>query len=257
MEKYENLDYVIPYAIIIIVFVSLLILVFTSIHMKSQKKIFDFHLKQSKTQIEHQKELLQKIVQTQEEERKRIGRIIHDDIGNRIQILSICVQQIDMKKNRSSEILLQQLPLLSEATRSLAHDMYPVEIEYIGLKGMLENIQLHTSEVLYVEVIFKEYVKYRNSKFDIQLYRIIQEFMNNVLKYANASHVNIHIRQNEKYTTLVISDNGVGFEIENVVKGMGMNNIEYRVKILYGKFKWKSKKNKGTTLIIKFTNDYE
>lgn len=254
MEKYENFKYIIPYVVVLILFVFSLVLAFTKIHFKAQKRIFNAKIKQSKLEIDHQKELLNSIIQVQEDERKRIGRLIHDDIGNRIHILSICVQQIEMKDSRSKQILLNQLPLLSDATRSLAHDIYPVEIEYLGLVGFLEEIQISLFKNIDFQIYVSQKFNIKDLQIQLQIFRIIQEFLNNVIKYANASVVTLFLRQTDTYLSIAINDNGIGFNVNEVKKGMGMNNIDFRVKALFGKHKWKSEPNKGTSLIIKIKN---
>jgi len=254
MEKYENFKYIIPYSVVIILFVVGLIFVFIKIHFKAQKRIFTAQIKQNKLEIDHQKELLNSIIQVQEDERKRMGRLIHDDIGNRIHTLSICIQQIEMNECRSKDILLKQLPLLSDATRTLAHEMYPVEIEYLGLIGFLEEIQISLFNKIDFQICTSENFVIKDFQTQLQIFRIIQEFLNNVIKYANATAVTLFLRQTNTYLSVVICDNGIGFNASEVKKGMGMNNIDFRVKALFGKHKWKSKPNKGTSLIIKIKN---
>lgn len=254
MENYENFKYIIPHTILLSLFVVGLVLVFTKIHIKAQKRIFNAHIIQSKLEIEHQKELLNKIIQVQEDERKRMGSLIHDDIGNRIHILSICVQQIEMKECTSKDILLKQLPLLSDAARALAHDIYPVEIEYLGLVSFLEEIQITLFQKFDFQIHTSKYFEIKDLQTQLQIFRIIQEFLNNVIKYANASVVNLFLRKTSTYLSIAINDNGIGFNANKVNKGMGMNNIDFRVKALFGNHKWKSEPDKGTSLIIKIKN---
>lgn len=257
MEEYKDFKYVIPYIVILIIFVIGLILVFTRIHFNAQNKIYSAEISKGKLEIKHQKELLNKVIQVQEDERKRIGRIIHDDIGNRINILSICVQEIEMKEGRSKDIVLTQLPLLSEAARTLAHEIYPVEIEYLGFVGMLEEMQIYLSQNINFKIHTSANFNIDQLQIELQLYRIIQEFLNNVLKYASASNVILNLRQTDKYISLILCDDGIGFNMSLVKKGMGMNNIDYRVNALFGIHKWKSNLNKGTTLIIIIKNTHE
>lgn len=252
MEKYESFKYIVPYTVIIIFFVVGLVLVFTKIHFKAQKRIFTASIRQSKLEIYHQKELLRKIIEVQEEERKRLGQLIHDDIGNRIHIISLCVQQIEMNESRNKEILLKQLPLLSDVTRSLAHDMYPVEIEYFGLIGFLQEMQISLFQKFDFQIHISKNFKIDDKQKQLQIFRIIQEFLNNVIKYAYASEVNLFLRQTENYVCIAICDNGIGFDLNKFQKGMGMNNIDFRVKALFGNHKWKSTLDKGTSLIIKY-----
>jgi len=254
MENYENFKYIVPYTVVLIFFVVGLVLIFTKIHFKSQRKIFIAQIRQKKLEMDHQRALLNNIIKVQEEERKRIGRQIHDDIGNRIHLLSMCVQQIEMKEGRSKDILLNQLPLLSDASRSLAHDMYPVEIEYLGLIGFLQEMQITLFQKFDFQLHTSENFQINDEQVQLQIFRIIQEFLNNVIKYANATVVTLFLRKTHNYLSIVIRDNGKGFDTAKVQKGMGMNNIDFRVKALFGNHKWKSSLNRGTALIIKIQN---
>ncbi|MCS4238978.1 signal transduction histidine kinase [Myroides gitamensis] len=251
MEKYQDLEYVIPYVIALVLFVVIVLVVFTRIHLKAQKKIYEAQIEKGKLEVQHQKDVLNKVIQVQEEERKRIGRIIHDDIGNRIHVLSMCVQQIEMAEGRSKDLLLNQLPLLSDATRNIAHEMYPIEIEYLGLKGMLEEMQIHLYGQINFQLEIPKLFKIQDIQIEIQIYRIVQEFINNVIKYAAATEVILCIRQTGQMLAISLHDNGKGFDLTEVKKGMGMKNIEYRVQSLFGIYKWKSAPQKGTTLLMK------
>lgn len=254
MEKYQYIEYVIPYIVVVLVFVVVLIVVFSSIHLKVQKKLYLAQIEKNKLELKYQKDVLDKVVKVQEEERKRIGRIIHDDLSNRIHLLSICVQNIEMMEGRSKDILMNQLPLLSEAARHIAHEMYPVEIEYLGLKGMLENMQIYLLEKIDLRLRIEDTLNITDSQVEVQIYRIIQEFITNAIKYASATELWLSIRQTDFCLVIVLRDNGVGFNLVEVKKGMGMKNIEYRVSLLSGIYKWKSVLKKGTTLLIKIGN---
>ncbi|WP_241775134.1 sensor histidine kinase [Chryseobacterium sp. ERMR1:04] len=83
------------------------------------------------------------------------------------------------------------------------------------------------------------------------MYRIIQEFTTNVLKHSEATKIWIYIKDNHENVAVVISDNGQSFDYEAVKKGMGIKNIESRIKSMNALHKWKNILNKGSRLIIK------
>ncbi|WP_449401020.1 sensor histidine kinase [Chryseobacterium wanjuense] len=91
----------------------------------------------------------------------------------------------------------------------------------------------------------------------MQLYRIFQEFTTNVLKHSEASRVWIYIKDNNDNLAVVISDNGESFEYEEVKKGMGIKNIESRIKSMNAAHKWKNVLGKGSRLIIKIPYNNE
>ncbi len=84
----------------------------------------------------------------------------------------------------------------------------------------------------------------------MNLYRIIQEAVNNASKYANSSEISVSINESSKHLEVIIKDNGIGFDIDKVKKGNGLSNIKKRAKDLRGVAIISSEKNKGTTIKI-------
>ena len=100
-------------------------------------------------------------------------------------------------------------------------------------------------------MILKYDYQERIISFELQIYRIIQEFLSNVIKHAKASIMTIYIRGTKDSLALILSDNGIGFDIDELQKGMGLQNIDSRIKSINGSAKWKSEKSYGTRLIMK------
>ncbi len=215
-----------------------------------QKIILENNIKQEK-EIQYQRDISFQNIKTQEEERKRIALLIHDDIGNRLNILSVWLNNPDAwNNNRSKEIVIRQIPELIKATRDISHALSPVNLEYLGLILSLEELITNIESSLKVLLIIRHKYTPRDIPFEVQLYRIIQEFLSNVLKHAKASKMLIHLRDSLKLFSVVLSDNGVGFELNSLSKGMGLKNIESRIKSMNAIHKWKSIKNKGSQLIL-------
>jgi signal transduction histidine kinase len=90
-----------------------------------------------------------------------------------------------------------------------------------------------------------------NNTIKINIYRIVQESLQNVNKYAQATKVKIQILQEENYLTLTIADNGIGFDTNLKKKGIGVQNMLSRAREMNGEFDIQSKRGKGTTIIVK------
>ena len=84
----------------------------------------------------------------------------------------------------------------------------------------------------------------------IQLTRILQELIMNIVKHAEATTIDIHLRHTDKWLFLFIKDNGKGFDIQENSKGLGLKNIEFRMEYIKGKYKQKSKKGRGTSYLF-------
>ncbi|MDG1509018.1 MAG: histidine kinase [Flavobacteriaceae bacterium] len=215
------------------------------------QKILREKSQQYQLELAHQKEVTLQYTSVQESERKRIAELLHDDIGNKLNILSLWINNEDSLNNkRSREVIKQQIPALIEATRTISHSLYPVNLEKFGLILTLEALISNVNESLPIQLIVNHDYQKRQISFEVQIYRIIQEFLSNVIKHAKASNMLIHIRDTETSLALILSDNGVGFDNSILKKGMGLKNIDSRIKSINAFSKWKSKKGNGSRLII-------
>ena len=215
------------------------------------QKILREKSQQYQLELAHQKEVTLQYTSVQESERKRIAELLHDDIGNKLNILSLWINNEDSFNNkRSREVIKQQIPALIEATRTISHSLYPVNLEKFGLILALEALISNVNESLPIQLIINDDYQKRPISFEVQIYRIIQEFLSNVIKHAKASNMLIHIRDTETLLAVILSDNGVGFDNSILKKGMGLKNIDSRIKSINAFSKWKSEKGNGSRLII-------
>ena len=215
------------------------------------QKILKEKSQQHELELAHQKEISLQYTSVQEGERKRIAEVLHDDIGNKLNILSLWINNDDTWNNeRSKEIIIQQIPKLIEATRTISHSLYPANLEKFGLILTIEALISNVNKSLSVQLILNHTYQKRPLSFEVQVYRIIQEFLSNVIKHAKATKMLIHIRETDSLLTIILSDNGVGFNTDLLQKGMGLNNIDSRIQSINARSKWKSKKGKGSNLII-------
>lgn len=206
---------------------------------------------QASAEIRHQKQLVLENTKVQEEERKRIAVAVHDDIGNRLNILSLWLNNLDIEDDSVSEVISSQISELIDNTRSISHSLYPVNLERLGLKLYIEELIANLSGRISISLyVSSQYIK-KDLFTEVQIYRIIQEFTTNVIKHSDADKIEILIKDFNNFTAIAIFDNGQGFDYEKVKKGMGIKNIESRIQSMNADFKWKSMMNKGTRLIFK------
>ncbi|WP_262148939.1 sensor histidine kinase [Chryseobacterium foetidum] len=206
---------------------------------------------QNLADIQHEKDLALENVKAQEEERKRIAVAVHDDLGNRLNILSLWLQNIEIEDEKASEVINGQIKELVDSARKISHNLYPVNLEKLGFILYVEELIANLSKKIEISLFELKPYQTKNIFTEVQIYRIIQEFTTNVIKHSEAENVKILLRDSENILFVVISDNGKGFDYELVKKGMGIKNIESRLQSLDAVFKWKSVIGKGTRLIIK------
>jgi|GEM_PF-1460351 len=209
-------------------------------------------------QFEKQKRLTA-LIDGQEKERSRISREIHDGMGQRLLAVKLKLENL---KNiiHHSEIeetfnMVQQS--ISDA-KNISNDLAPVEMQEFGIESALKNLSHSFEKNTGIKV---DYVSYgMNMDLNINtktyLYRIVQEAFSNIIKHSKATMVNLQLLGNNEQLTLVIQDNGVGFEYNQDARkrGNGLNNIIERVNILKAEFEIASIKKQGTTITIKIKN---
>ena len=237
--------------VVIIIILGIIITFALSAYQIFIKRILKEKKKQHEIEIQHQKNLLSQNIKIQESERERIAILLHDDVGNKLNVLSVWLNNPDTWNNeRSKEIITRQIPDLIECTRNISHSLYPVNLERFGLVLSIEEMIANVESSLEMELYISDEYQPRNISIEVQLYRIIQEFLSNVIKHSQANQMTIQLRDSASGLSLILADNGKGFDLEELKKGMGLRNIELRIKSLDGIFKWKSKINFGCRLII-------
>ena len=246
MAEWQDADTLIIWLIIgLLVLMTLagFLLVFTRIYMN--RKISDAQ-KLARLQVEHQKELLNDSIRVQEKERERIARDIHDEL---ISGLNIMVLLDNKDQQKASELLQQSI----QTARRISHDLSPPLLEEHRFVEFAEELINHFKPEYNVDF----YVSDINqtaipSNIKLQLIRILQEVLNNTLKYAEAKSVELVIHLSPTWMGMAIRDDGKGFDVDDKKKGLGLRNIEMRTQMLDGKFKLKSEKGRGTSYLFGF-----
>lgn len=196
----------------------------------------------------------QLIIQT-EEERSRIARDLHDDIGQSLSILKTGLFKSDGKKDIDKKMELE-IERIIDQTRQISRALYPSYIEKIGLTPSIamlaENIQKNKN----IEFSFDIAEKTEELPVDIKthLFRILQECISNTLKHSGASALKIIIEAAQNNFIMTYIDNGNWTQQNKVVNGMGLLSINERIKIIGGTGAVEQNQPKGFKLIVKFKN---
>jgi signal transduction histidine kinase len=199
--------------------------------------------------------LISAIADTQIEERKRIAQDLHDGVGGSLALAKNKLESLlasEKEKSKKITAFLETLTQTSNQIRQISHNMMPGELVKFGLVSAVQttleqlddnNLKAH----LYTHGLDKRIDQTK----EIHTFRIIQEIVQNVLKHAKASTLNIHLNKYAKKLSLLIEDDGVGFAYNvSSTEGIGIKNIKNRVHYLNGKLKIDSNKGKGTTFNI-------
>jgi len=194
-------------------------------------------------QLIHQKKLLETSVIVQERERNRIASELHDDLLSKLSILSLASYGDDPIQKYQKLI-----KYMSVSTRSILHDLSPPLINEASLVSLLQSHLEPLKNQFSINLLEKHYQPDAiDSSIKLQVYRIFQEVINNIIKHAQADTICIKLRITEHYIALQIVDNGIGFDSNCSPNGLGLRNIDLRTQLLNGKSRFKSVINSGTT----------
>jgi len=232
----------------------LLYLLSTSVFIYSISRYYRYRTE--KKQAIH----LQVMVDAQEEERKRISEELHDDVGVKLTALKLTLSSIAGKiadhYNEEVKSLTQQSEgLVSEAMhdiRSLLNNLSPAQLEEFGYVAAVESLinKLNeTGKVHFDLSTYKMNIHIRKD-YELALYRITQELINNVIKHAKANKASLQIIYRDKKIILMMEDDGTGFDTSKPTKGLGLHNLKIRTQLMNGKITFDSHKNSGTSIII-------
>ena len=213
--------------------------------LKKQEELF-------RMEAEHRKELLSSNIQSAEEERLRIARDVHDELGGIFSTLSLSIQQLNPEVEKNKETLQQSKQLIQtgiNSVRRISHAIIPFELELLGLDQTLSNYTESVSNAsgIGIHYEFENVPEEMNPMVSLAAYRIIQELLNNTLKYAGAGSVTINCSASETHINLRYSDNGVGVDLtdKKIKRGIGIKNIESRVLALDGNVHFVSSPGQG------------
>ncbi len=201
------------------------------------------------------------IEESRSREKKRIAQELHDGIlgrlfGARLNLDSLNRATDDMSANKRNEYL-SELKNIEQDIREISHDLNREKHVLINnfvaiLNNLLEEQQSSFEPELVVSIDDNINWDSLENTSKINLYRIIQESLQNINKYANATIVKIEIKKSGDFLVLNVTDNGVGFAVNTKKKGIGLQNMVSRTHELNGTFDIRSKKGKGTTVTISF-----
>lgn len=203
---------------------------------------------------------LQGVLEGQETERKRVAIDLHDRLGGILSMVKLHFSSVEEKidpDNPSKEKFLTASELLDLAAgevRNISHNMMSGVLAKFGLIPALEDLQTRISETgkLKVNLYTSNITGALDGEQELQLYRIVQELMSNVLKHSEATETNIQLNENEDSVNLIMEDDGVGFNPQklDVNAGIGLSNLKARVAKLNGTLHIDSGLGSGTTVSI-------
>jgi PAS domain S-box-containing protein len=208
-----------------------------------------------------EREILSAIIQTEEKERGRIARDLHDGLGPLLSSLKLFVKvlgTVDKSKKRdeilktANEIIDESLIMIKEISNNLS----PHVLNDFGLASAIQSFCKKVTLTKAIDIKFDSNVYDQRFETNVEmvLFRVLKELVNNTIKHALASQIEIFLLRTENLLSLIYGDNGIGFDIKKVLdnraSGMGISNIINRIGSINGKLMFESQTEKGIQVKI-------
>ena len=202
-----------------------------------------------------------RILDAQENERRRVSRDLHDGVSQILASLRFRMQALSVRAENNPDLITELartrelIQEASQAVRRISRNLRPSELDDLGLESAIrtacEDFEERTNCVVDCE-IGEPLVSLEPDR-ELHLYRVFQEALNNVEKHAAATHVSVELGQCKDQLVLVIADNGVGFAADDAQEfgGLGLQNMRERASLLGGSFQVRSRGGGGTRVEIK------
>lgn len=217
------------------------------------KKVFLVSLNDVTEKENREREMARAVIETQESERRVLGAELHDNIG---QILASTQLYLGMVKAPEDFIqekyLAEARKSLSEASaevRSISHRIAPAFLEHVTLTEaihkLLDDMNPGKKSIVHFEFESSILAATIRPEIKLNIYRIIQEQLKNIRKYASATEIWVDLKENNNRIYLTIADNGRGFDLQAVRPGMGLMNMRKRAELFAGRFEIESEPGRG------------
>ena len=233
---------------------GIFILIFNRIKMK-QREILQ------KEKLQQQEIRSKAVLEAEENERQRIAKDLHDGLGQTLSSVKLNLSTIQKNISNLSE---QQQNMLGNAitmvddsvkeVRTISHNMMPNMLIKKGLVNAVRDfIDKLNGTNLKIDLEITGMNERLETSVESIIFRVLQELVNNIIKHANANHITIQLLRFDNELTMMVEDNGNGFNVESTInseKGIGLKNIVSRVEFLKGEIHFDSTISKGTTVSI-------
>ncbi len=246
--------YLLVYMIAVLVIVTALVIVFFVVFLKRKNKLL---LDQIKKQQAFEAEIAQAQTETQEQTLKNIGWELHDNVG---QLLSFASMQLSILKMQVADDIKDKFKETSEAlrdslaeVRQLSKSLNNEVILNIGFEKSITNEINRLKKMKFTSAeldIIGEKVEFKDRKHEIIIFRILQEFLSNSVKYSEAQNLNIILNYQTDNLVITMKDDGKGFNMDEVEKGSGLINMKSRAALINATLEIISKPNNGVKLVL-------
>lgn len=248
--------YLLIYMVAVLVIVTSLVIIFFIVFLKRKNNLLIDKIKQQQA---FEEEIAQAQTETQEQTLKNIGWELHDNLG---QLLAFASMQLSILKMQVADDVKEKFKDTSEAlkeslkeVRALSKSLNNEVVLNIGFEKSITNElnRLKKMKFTFAELeIIGEKMEFANRKHEIILFRIIQEFLSNSVKYSEAKNITITLHYESDKLTITAKDDGKGFDMAEAKSGSGLLNMKSRAALIHATLHIDSKPDAGVQLILEY-----
>ena len=201
--------------------------------------------------------MTRKLIDAQEQERTRIGRELHDDINQRLAMISLDLQQLQedpSELQRRMQEVRKRMNEISSDVQALSHDLHSTKLEYLGVAAGIKSWCKDFAERQKIEIDFKADVSsVLLPEVGVSLFRVLQEALNNAMKHSGVKRIEVQLSEYANAVHLIVMDKGVGFDVEAAMhgRGLGLTSMRERVRLINGTIAIESYAIGGTTIHVR------
>jgi len=203
-----------------------------------------------------------RLIEAQESERARIARDLHDDIGQRLALLTWALKEVKGLQPESSgeargrlDALQKQAAELAADVQALSHELHPPRLLHLGVAAAMQGFCEELSGQKSVEIDFGQENVPGSVPSDVSLclFRVLQEALHNGVRHSRAQHFDVHLHGTDNAVHLTVRDHGVGFDVEAATRslGLGLTSMKERLKLVGGELVIESQATRGTTVLAR------
>lgn len=240
--------------------ISLLVISFVILFINNQKKLLRNRQQLHESEMSYQKELMRVVLQSQEEERKRIGQDLHDDVGGSLSNLRMLINRNEQSKEQGSDRAAESHKLLIDKiiqdVRNISHHLSPPALALFGFTVALEELidSINDEDNSLITLINGAETITDKLPYDmaLALIRVLQELISNTVKHGGAKPIEISIFMENSLLAIQYRDEGLGYDPgdQKNRKGMGMQNIESRLNMINAVYTVKTAPGSGFSMFI-------
>lgn len=248
--------YLLLYMLAVLVIITTLVVVFFIVFQKRKNKLLQDRIKQQQA---FEAEIVQAQTEAQEQTLKNIGWELHDNVG---QLLSFASMQLSILKMQVSDDVRSMFADTSEAlsnglkeVRALSKTLNNDVILNIGFEKSITNELDRMKKMKFTSAELKiigDKVDFKDRKHEIIIFRILQEFLSNSVKYSEAKNIAITLDYKPECIIITASDDGKGFDVQKIEKGSGLINMKSRAALIGASLNISSKLNEGVQLVLDY-----